>query len=42
MIKKSRNPEIKKLFYLQTDASDMALGAVLFQLDEDENPCPII
>ena len=35
-------PEIKKPFYLQTDASDVALGAVLFQLDEDGNPCPII
>ena len=35
-------PEIKKTFYLQTDASDVALGAVLFQLDEDGNPCPII
>ena len=27
---------------MQTDASDVALGAVLFQLDEDGNPCPII
>ena len=35
-------PEINKLFYLQTDASDVALGAVLFQLDRDGNPCPII
>ena len=35
-------PEIKKPFYLQTDANDVALGAVLFQLDEDGNPCPII
>ena len=35
-------PDIKKPFYLQTDASDVALGAVLFQLDEDGNPCPII
>ena len=35
-------PEVNKPFYLQTDASDGALGAVLFQLDEDENPCPIL
>ena len=35
-------PEIKKPFYLQTDASDVALSAVLFQLDEGGNPCPII
>ena len=35
-------PDIKKLFYLQTDASDLALGAVLFQLDEDGNTCPIV
>ena len=35
-------PDIKKPFYLQTDSSDVALGAVLFQLDEDGNPCPII
>ena len=35
-------PEIRKSFYLQTDASDVALGAVLFQLDEDGNPCIII
>ena len=35
-------PEVKKPFYLQTDASDVALGAVLFQLDQDGNPYPII
>ena len=35
-------PDIKKPFYMQTDASDVALGAVLFQPDEDGNPCPII
>ena len=35
-------PEVKKPYYLRTDASDVALGAVLFQLDEDGNPCPII
>ena len=35
-------PEVRKPFYLQIDASDVALGAVLFQLDEDGNPCPII
>ena len=34
--------EIEKPFYLKTDTSDVALGAVLFQLDEDRNPCPII
>ena len=28
--------------YLQTDASDVALGAILFQLDEVRKPCPII
>ena len=35
-------PEINKPFYLQTDASDVALGAILFQVDEVGNPCPII
>ena len=35
-------PEVKKPFYLKTDASDVALGAVLFQLDDDGNICPII
>ena len=35
-------PEVKKPFYLQTDASDVALSAVLFQLNENGNPCPII
>ena len=35
-------PEIEKPFYLQSDASDLALGAVLFQLDRDGNLCPII
>ena len=35
-------PEIDKPFYLQTDAGDVALGAVLFQLHADGNPCPII
>ena len=35
-------PEVKKPFYLQTDASDVALGAVLFQLDHNGNPCHII
>ena len=36
------DPQIEKPFYLQTDASDVASGAVLFQLDGDGNPCPII
>ena len=35
-------PEVKKPFYIPTDTSDVSLGAVLFQLDEDGNPCPII
>ena len=35
-------PEINKPFYLQTDASDVALGAILFQVDEVGNPNPII
>ena len=35
-------PDIKKPFHLQTDASDLALGAVLFQLHEDGNPCAIV
>ena len=35
-------PETKKPFYLQTHARDVGLGAVLFQLDEDGHPCPII
>ena len=35
-------PEIKTPFHLQTDSSDVALRAVLFQLDEDGNPSRII
>ena len=35
-------PDIEKPFYLPTDASDLALGAVLFQLDKDGNPYPIV
>ena len=30
-------PKSKKPFYRQTDASDVALGAVLFQLDDSKN-----
>ena len=35
-------PDIEKPFYLQTDASYLAFSAVLFQLDENGNPCRII
>ena len=34
--------QVEKPFYLQTDASDVALCAILFQLDENGNSCPII
>jgi hypothetical protein len=34
-------PDKSKRFYLRTDASTFAAGAVLFQLDKDGNRCPI-
>ncbi len=34
-------PQLDKLFYLHTDASEYAIGAVLSQKDEEDNLRPI-